>query len=120
MKPPRRAPLLPAFRWPAAGRLALAWPGLAALLSFLAVWLGAPTPAPEVPPRLTAGSLTPPLPELRPAPQPAPSVPLPAAPPPEPLWLARARPLTLWQAAQWQAPCWRPLLAMLGRWQLEG
>ena len=34
--------------------------------------------------------------------------------------LARVRVPLLWQAAHWQAPCWRPRLAMLGRWQLEG
>ena len=125
MKPPRRVPLPTAFRWPAAGRVALvwpglAWPGLAALLSALAVWLGAPAPAPEVPPRLTAGPLTPPLPELRPAPQPAPGVPLLAAPPPEVPWLRLSLQAAPPPHSGWTAPTFAPDLATLGRWQLEG
>ena len=138
VKPPRRSPRPSASRWPGLG---LEWggrflqsgvpmpgftlpgltlPGLAALLSALAVWLGAPAPAPEVPPRLTAGNPAPALPELRPAPQSAPGVPLPAAPPPEVPWLRRDGQDTLRPESGWTAPTFAPDLATLGRWQLEG
>lgn len=98
----------------------MAVPGLAALLSLLAVWLGAPTPAPEQTPRLSASPLTPSHPELRPAPAPAPSVPVLAAPPPAVLrlWLERSE--GVWSLVWAEAPRRKPRLAMLSRWQLEG
>lgn len=124
VKPPRRAPRPAPLRWPGPlgrfWRLGVTLPGLAALLSALAVWLGAPAPAHEVPPRLTASNLTPPLPELRPAPQPAPGVPLPAAPPPEVPWLRLSVPDVPKPESGWTAPIFAPDLATLGRWQLEG
>ncbi|SEJ04879.1 hypothetical protein SAMN04488058_103195 [Deinococcus reticulitermitis] len=96
------------------------WSGLAALISALAVWVGAPAPVQESAPRLTAGAWTPPLPELRPAPLPTPAPALGSAPPPEVLRLPRAapaRPVCEWE---WSVPRRAPDLAVLGRWQLEG
>ena len=123
VKPARRAPLSLSRHAALGGRvarLAVTWPGLAALLSALAVWFGAPPSAPHTPHQVTAGNWTPPLPELRPAPQPAPGVPLPAAPPPNvvPLWMACALGGALHLA--WTSPASPPDLATLGRWQLDG
>ena len=95
---------------------------MAALISALALWFGAPAPAQEAPPRLSAGNWTPPLPEWRPAtPQPSP-VPLGATPvPPPAAWepALRRRPALVPVAL---APAGRqgPELAELGKWQVEG
>lgn len=53
-------------------------------LGLLAVLLGWQAPQPPPAPKVTAGSLTPAVPELRPLPAPASPVPLPGQPPPPP------------------------------------
>lgn len=98
----------------------LALPGVLTFLSVLAVLLGTQPPAHDTQPRFTAGSVAPALPELRAAPQPAPVVPLLAAPPPEAF-----RPPPRHTAAQrklprWDAPSWTPDLYTLGRQQTDG
>lgn len=98
----------------------MALPGVLTLLSVLAVILGSPPQAHQTQPRMTAGSVAPSLPELRPAPQPAPVVPLPAAPPPEPYQLPAVALGTSAPIWHWTAPRWAPDLAWLGRLQTDG
>lgn len=121
MRTPRRSPFRSAASrqrggWAVPGL----WSGFAALISALAVWFGAPAPVQDAPPRLTAGTWTPPLPELRPAPTPTPAPPLSPAPPPEVVRLPRAVPALPIRERAWAAPRWALSLALLGRWQLEG
>ncbi|WP_353543891.1 hypothetical protein [Deinococcus xinjiangensis] len=104
-------------RWQA--RL-MALPGVLTLLSVLAVVLGGHTPAHDPQPRLTTGTMSPALPELRPTPQPAPSVPLLPAPPPQPFRIAttkqRSAPLYVGRSA----PKRQLDLAWWGRQQTDG
>ena len=97
-----------------------AWPGLLTLLSVMAVVLGTPARVPEQTPRLSAGNVTPLLPELRPAPQPSPGVPLLAPPAPVPQWAQRPVLLAERTAWTWDVPVRRPELTALGRRQTDG
>ncbi|MFC4639339.1 hypothetical protein [Deinococcus hohokamensis] len=106
--------------WPQWQARLIALPGVLTLLSVLAVILGAPAPSVDATPRITSGSVTPGLPELRPAPQPAPLTPLPAPPAPEPWRLNRSPELTrrtLTRAEPWRP---RPDLIVWGRQQTDG
>jgi len=90
------------------------------LLSLLAVVLGQQPPVADPGPRVTAGSVAPALPELRPAPTPTPGPALLAAPPPAAVWvapLAQPSPAT---APRWAAPHLPRTLALLGRRQTDG
>ncbi|MFD2610696.1 hypothetical protein ACFSR9_14835 [Deinococcus taklimakanensis] len=98
----------------------LALPGVLTFLSVLAVLLGTQPPAHDTQPRFTAGSVTPALPELRAAPQPAPVVPLLAAPPPEVFRTLPRLSGVQRKLPRWDAPPWTPDLHALGRQQTDG
>ncbi|MFC6800724.1 hypothetical protein ACFQDE_02360 [Deinococcus caeni] len=97
-----------------------AWPGVLTVLSLLAVGFGTPAPAPEVGERLSAGRVTPVLPELRPAPGAPTPTPFPASPPPEPLPWAAAVHAEVRAVRAWSPPLRRPALSVLGRRQSDG
>lgn len=98
-----------------------AWPGVLTLLSVLAVVLGHPThTADGSGPRLTASNVTPTLPELRPAPQPAPGPGLLAAIPPEPPRPPGIRGPVPLPVPAWVSPTPPRSLALLGRRQTDG
>ena len=97
-----------------------AWPGVLTLMSLLAVLLGTPVPAPDVGARMSAGRVTPALPEARPAPSPPAPVPLASAPPPEPYRLPAPRLLAIVRPWVWTAPLRRVDLSVLGRRQSDG
>ncbi|GGK32847.1 hypothetical protein GCM10008955_28500 [Deinococcus malanensis] len=98
----------------------IALPGVLTLLSVLAVILGTPVSTVDASQRMTTGSVSPGLPELRPAPQPVPTTPLPASPPPEPWRLSRGqhtRTQVRVAPVSWQP---RPDLTRWGRQQTDG
>ena len=97
-----------------------AWPGLLTVLSVLAVMLGTPTRVPEQAPRLTAGTVTPLMPELRAVPQPSPGVPVLPPPAPRPEWAVPMPLLAALFTATWAAEGRRPDLTVLGRRQTDG
>lgn len=91
------------------------------LLSVLAVMWGGHSPTTEVQPRsATTTSIAPNLPEWRATPQPAPAVPMPSAPPPEPLhWVSvRVKAETTLQFSE--APRTQADLTWWGRRQTDG
>ncbi|MPY65532.1 hypothetical protein F8S09_02335 [Deinococcus sp. SDU3-2] len=94
------------------------------LLSVLAVLLGQQAPAPAEGtsgPRVAAAPVAPALPELRPAPAPAPASPgLLAGTPPAPLWTPPQARRRSGPVAVWTAPAQPPSLALLGRRQTDG
>lgn len=98
----------------------LAWPGVLTLLSLLAVLLGQPPPLTDQGPRITAGSVAPALPEVRPAPQPVPSPLLLTATPPEPLGLVRGALAVTLPLPAWVPPIPARSLALWGRRQTDG
>ncbi|UQN06088.1 hypothetical protein [Deinococcus sp. QL22] len=98
----------------------LAWPGLLTLLSVLAVLLGSPPPTPEAGARISAGSVAPVLPELRPTPQPSPGSPTLTPAPAEPVVLPRAPYAGAVALPVWDAPLYRIDLTVLGRRQTDG
>lgn len=98
----------------------LAWPGLLTLLSVLAVLLGHQPPVSDQGTRVTAGSVAPALPELRPAPQPTPNPALGAAPPPEPFRVVGGAAKAAQALPEWTAPVRKRSLALLGRRQTDG
>lgn len=106
--------------WPQWRARLFALPGALTLLTVLAVLLGTPAPAVNATPRMTSSNVAPGLPELRPAPQPAPQTPLPAPPAPEPWRLSRVYEPggTPRASAQPWGP--RPDLIMWGRLQTDG
>ncbi|ACO45925.1 hypothetical protein [Deinococcus deserti] len=98
----------------------IALPGVLTLLSVLAVILGTPMSTVDASQRMTAGSVSPGMPELRPAPQPVPATPLPASPPPEPWRLSREQHTRIQirpAPVSWQP---RPDLITWGRQQTDG
>ena len=99
---------------------ALAWPGMLTLLSVLAVLLGHQPPVVDGGPRVTAGSVAPALPEVRPAPQPTPGPALSAAPPPQPFQPAGLRAASPARLPGWTPPLLPRSLALLGRRQTDG
>ncbi|UBV43609.1 hypothetical protein LAJ19_05180 [Deinococcus taeanensis] len=101
-------------------RALLGWPGLFPLLPLLAVLLGTPPSLPEPGVRWAAGSVTPALPELRPAPAPGVPVPLAAGEPPRPFRLPDVRPALAPWVPVWAAPSRRVSLSELGRRQADG
>ena len=116
MRRPGHSPLISPL-WQA--RLA-AWPGLLTLLSVLAVLLATPAPTPEGTPRLSAGTVAPALPELRAAPQSAPTAPLLTPPAPEPFRLAQPRQENVLLVRHWVDPFLPLDLSTLGRLQTDG
>lgn len=98
----------------------LGWPGLLTVLSLLAVLLGHQPHPTEPGKRLTAGNVTPALPEIRPAPQPLPGPALPAGPPPEPWPTLGQSKLSDPTERRWTAPTLPRTLALLGRRQTDG
>ncbi|SMB93505.1 hypothetical protein [Deinococcus hopiensis] len=99
----------------------LAWPGTLMLLSVLAVLLGQQLHLGDgVGPRITAGSVAPALPEVRPTPQPLPGPGLLAGTPPEPLRLPRLHTEPKAGQVLWTAPHLPRTLALLGRRQTDG
>ena len=98
----------------------MALPGVLTLLSLLAVVLGSHAPAPDPQPRMTAGTVSPTLPELRPAPTPAPGVPLLPAPPPQPYRLTATSAPAAAPLASRSAPRRQPDLNWWGRSQTDG
>ncbi|WP_019008749.1 hypothetical protein [Deinococcus aquatilis] len=98
----------------------LAWPGALTLLSVLAVLLGSPPHLPDAAARMSAGSIAPVLPELRPAPQPSAGAPTLMPAPAEPFVLPRAPYGVVAALAAWEEPLQRVDLNMLGRRQTDG
>lgn len=91
------------------------------LLSVLAVVLGTPVRPPDAGPRLSAGNVAPPLPELRTAPQPGPSVPVLTPPPPaEPFQVSRTKEAGRETSWSWTQPAPLSDLNVLGRRQTDG
>ncbi|MEF2280024.1 hypothetical protein V3W47_17155 [Deinococcus sp. YIM 134068] len=97
-----------------------AWPGLLTLLSVLAVLLGHQPPVTDSGARVTAGSVAPALPELRPAPQPTPGPALLTATPPEPFRVPGRADRVGDLIPIWTAPLPKRSLALLGRRQTDG
>ncbi len=97
----------------------MALPGVLTLLSLLAVVLGNQPAVPDPQPRVTAGTMSPALPELRPVPQPTPGVPLLPAPPPELLRFARPE-LNADAPRSYAPPQRQPDLSWWGRHQTDG
>ncbi|MFC4425374.1 hypothetical protein [Deinococcus navajonensis] len=120
MKTPPPTPPHGPLRWPQWQARLIALPGVLTLLSVLAVILGTPAPAVDATPRMTSSSVAPGLPELRPAPQPAPQTPLPAPPVPEPWRLVRGHERS--GPVQGRAEAWqpRPDPIVWGRLQTDG
>lgn len=119
MPQPEPSPTRPDVTPPRRSRV-LAWPGMLTLLSVLAVLLGHQPPVLDGGPRVTASSVVPALPEVRPAPQPSPSPALTPAPPPEPFRVAGVRGSVRLLVPAWRAPTFPRSLALLGRRQTDG
>ncbi|ANE43562.1 hypothetical protein [Deinococcus puniceus] len=98
----------------------LAWPGLLTVLSVLAVLLGSPPPSPDAGARMSAGSVAPVLPELRPAPQPSPGSPTLTPAAAEPFRLPRAPYGVVAALPEWEEPLLKLDLNVLGRRQIDG
>ncbi|GAA5532686.1 hypothetical protein [Deinococcus aluminii] len=98
----------------------LAWPGVLTLLSVLAVVLGHQPHVTDPGQRVTAGSVAPALPEVRPAPQPTPGPLLLTAAPPEPFRLAHLSAQAPVPVPAWTPPTLPRSLAWLGRRQTDG
>jgi hypothetical protein len=116
---PARPDVTPSWR----SRLKLrpgAWPGLLTLLSVLAVLMGQQPPLLDQGTRVTAGSVAPALPDVRPAPQPTPGPALLTGTPPEPFRVACVPGAAYAPARRWTAPSLPRTLALLGRRQTDG
>lgn len=117
---PARPDVTPCWRSRLGLSRLVAWPGLLTLLSVLAVLLGGQPPVTEPGSRVTAGSVAPALPEIRPAPQPTPGPALLPAAAPEPFRVARMSGAAHTAARRWTAPHLPRTLALLGRRQTDG
>lgn len=95
-------------------------PGVLTFLSVLAVFLASQPHQHDLQPRVTAGTVTPVLPELRPAPQPSAPLPLPGSPAPEPYRVPTPPMLGHSPLGAWAFVDARPDLAWWGRRQTDG
>ncbi|MDB5044522.1 MAG: hypothetical protein JWQ08_572 [Deinococcus sp.] len=90
------------------------------LLSVLAVLMGSPPQVSGAAPKMSAGTVAPVLPELRPAPQPSAGAPTLTPAPAEPFVLPQAPYGKAALLLAWEEPMLRVDLNVLGRRQTDG